>query len=239
MLTLATDRSGNLMKIVLKLGGSLFPLNGPSQALRAVCEAMQRLSLKHRLVAVTGGGEYARKYIETARSFGASEAICDQLGILVTRLNARLLITALGDLAYPDVAISLDELLRYFESGKIVVMGGLQPGQSTNAVAALAAEALRADAFLNATKVNGVYTRDPTKYPDAVKLSEVSVARLSEILSTENVTAGSYDLMDPIALRILERSRIPTWIISGSDPANFERVLAGENIGTRLIYAKE
>jgi len=130
---------------------------------------------------------------------------------------------------------SPEDLMASIASGLIVVMGGLQPGQSTNAVAALAAEAMRADLLVNATDVDGVYTADPRKDPNARKLDKVTPDELMGILSTEGFKAGEYDLMDPQALRIIKRSKTPAIIVDGRDPSNVEKALRGKGIGTRIV----
>jgi uridylate kinase len=188
----------------------------------------------NQLIVVTGGGKNARKYIEAARKLGASEAVCDQIGILVTRLNARLLITSMGDDAYPKVPETIEDLRHYFESGKVIVMGGLQPGHSTNAVTALAAESIGASVLVNLTNVDGVYTADPKKDPKAKKFDEISTDKLLSLISGEEMTAGSYELLDPVSVRIIERSHIPTWIVSGEDPENILKILKGKHVGTKI-----
>ncbi len=115
-------------------------------------------------------------------------------------------------------------------------MGGLQPGHSTNAVAAIAAETVKAEIFVNATDVDGVYTSDPTKDPTAKRLEEVTVAELTKILSGGAVRAGTYDLMDPVALKVIERSRIPTTIVDGRTPINVLKAIRREKIGTRILF---
>ncbi len=132
------------MIIGIKIGGHIFASHTDSK-IKAYAELLTKLQAAgHRIVAVMGGGDEARKYILAARKLGGSELVCDVLGIEVARLNARLLITALGDQAYPEPPTSIEELRKAFEVGKIVVMGGLQPGHSTNAVGILAAEAVGA-----------------------------------------------------------------------------------------------
>jgi uridylate kinase len=167
---------------------------------------------------------------------GVPESLCDHFGILVSRLNARLLVDGLSEYAFPEIPVNIDELKHYFSSGKIVAMGGLTPGHSTNAVAAIAAETIDADLFINATDVEGVYTSDPSKDKTAQKLDEVSVGRLGEILSKVEISAGAYELMDPLALRIIQRSKIPTVILDGRSPPNVVKALQGEKIGTRLTH---
>jgi uridylate kinase len=115
-------------------------------------------------------------------------------------------------------------------------LGGLHPGQSTNAVGALVAEKLKADRFVNATDVEGVYSKDPRKYPDAKKLSKVTPRELSEILGNESMMAGGYDLMDQVALKLIERSKIKTWIIK-CDEKRIKEALSGSRIeGTEIVF---
>lgn len=223
------------MKIAVKLGGFSFPSELDAEKTRTYANLISRVQRDgNQLVVVTGGGKNARKYVDAARRLGANEAFCDHIGILVTRLNAKLLITSLGDDAYPEVPESLEELRRIFQFGKIVVMGGLQPGHSTNAVAALAAETIGASILINATNVDGVYTADPRTDPKAKKFSEISTEKLLSITLSQHVEAGSYELMDPVAVRVIERSHIPAWVISGEDPENIARVLKGEHVGTKI-----
>lgn len=223
------------MKAVLKLGGFVFDSELSGKKVGTYAKVMKEFSRKNRLVTVTGGGSIARKYIAAARELGASEFVCDQIGVHVSRLNARILATALGEAALPKMPESPDDLLASIGSNLVVVMGGLQPGQSTNAVAALAAEAMCADLLVNATDVDGAYTADPRKDPNARKLDEVTPDELTKILSTEGFKAGEYDLMDPLALRIIMRSKIPAVIVDGRDPSNIAKALSGKRIGTRIV----
>jgi uridylate kinase len=131
---------------------------------------------------------------------------------------------------------SVRELKDYCQSGRIVVMGGLQPGQSTNAVAAVAAEVYDAQMLINATDVDGVYTRDPKTHPEAERLSEVSVKRLLEIIVEEEASAGGYKLLDPASVKIITRSRIPTIILNAEDSENIVRAVEGERVGTRVTF---
>jgi uridylate kinase len=223
------------VKAVIKIGGFLFGERIDSDQVRAHAQILKGLHMEgQQIVVVAGGGETARKYISAARAQGANEAQCDQIGIHATRLNARLLISALGEDAFPEVPETIEELGRYFTAGRIVAMGGLQPAHSTDAVAAIAAEAINADVFIKATDAPGVCTRDPKKHPNAKKLDTISTRELLQLLSAESVAAGGYELIDPIALRVIERSRILAWIIPGDDPANVKRALRGETIGTKI-----
>jgi uridylate kinase len=226
-----------LLKAVVKLGGFAFSDKDEQPLVEEYVTLFKSLVGQHRLVVVTGGGPIARYYIHAAREMGVPESLCDHLGILVSRLNARLLVDALSEYAFPEVPTTIDELKHYVASEKIVAMGGLTPGHSTNAVAAIAAETIKAELFVNATDVDGVYTGDPNKDPKATKLDEVTAARLNEILSKGDITAGAYDLMDPLALRIIQRSRIPTVILNGRTPSNVLKALKNERIGTRIIHS--
>jgi len=152
-------------------------------------------------------------------------------------LNARLLIAALGDQAHPTPPQTIPEMQIAFQSRRIIVLGGIEPGQSTNAVAALAAEALGADLLVNATNVEGVYTADPKKDRKAKKLDEIDTEQLLRLVIGGEMGAGGYELFDPVAIKIVGRSRIPTRIIDGRVPENFEKAVRGEAIGTLLKAA--
>ena len=225
------------MKAVVKLGGFAFPGREEKPLVEEYVRVLKELLVENHLVVVAGGGAIARTYIKAARDMGVSESLCDQIGILVSRLNARLLLDGLGECAFPEVPVNVDELRHYFASGKIVVMGGLTPGHSTNAVAAIAAETVGAELFVNATDVDGVYTSDPEKDKLAKRLEQVSVKQLTEILSMTGVTAGAYDLMDPLALRIIARSSLPTIILDGRKPMNIVKAIRNEKVGTQVVHS--
>jgi uridylate kinase len=226
------------VKTVIKLGGHLFPARLAPETISAYAETLQTLRKSgQRLVVVMGGGRVAREYIDAARRLGASEFACDLIGIEVARLNARLFIARLGEDAYPEPVTSLLDLRRAFETGKIVFLGGLQPGQSTNAVGILSAEAVNADLFINATDVDGVYTADPAKDATARKLETVGTDVLLQMLLANELWAGSYPLFDPVAVKIVERSGIPTRIIDGRVPTNIAEAARGTALGTLITPA--
>ena len=230
------------MRVVLKLGGSLLYAEADeiiTDRVKAYAETIKSLVKDgNEFVIVVGGGKPARVFISAARTLGASEAQCDWLGIKMARHNAELLCAALGDTAYPKIAESLDELEVAMGFGKVVLMGGLTPGQSTNAVAALAAETVGANMLLNATNVEGVYDKDP-KLSGAKKLDVVDITQLKEILSGGGTRAGEYRHFDPVAIRVVERSKIKTVIFNGNTPENLLKLLKGESVGTTIIHDME
>jgi len=223
--------------IVIKLGGHAFSPKPQVDKLANYRDVFLKLkSDGNRLVIVAGGGAYARFFIQAARSLGSSEASCDELGIKISRINAELLILALGEEAYPTVPKSIEELKTAVSTGKIVVSGGMFPAQSTDAVSAIAAELIHAEMLVKATDVEGIYTSDPRKDPKARKIDEISVNDLKRMLSGKDVEAGEYELLDPQALKIIIRSKIPTVIIDGRDPENILKAVKGSRIGTRIVF---
>lgn len=218
---------------MIKLSGRVFG-DDAADELKKYAHMLLDISGKVQPVVVAGGGKVARHYIGIARSFGSDEASLDIMGIGVSRLNARLLIAALGDYAYPTVPVDLEQVGKAVADGKIVVTGGLHPGQSTNATAALIAEKVRAKIFLNATDVGGIYDSDPNKNKSAKMFKEITVKKCLELLGSENSAAGAYDLMDIVALKVIERSKIPTVVLK-SDPATIKGAIASKPIGTRIV----
>ncbi len=116
-------------------------------------------------------------------------------------------------------------------------MGGLQPGQSTNAVAALAAEITRAEMLVNGTDVDGVYTEDPKKNPKAKLIRSVNVDKLLNWAMKGEVFAGRYELLDPLAIKIMQRAKTPTRFVSLQNPDNIINALHGKDVGTRVVYS--
>ena len=226
------------MRAVVKLGGTLFRRDPDTKAIARMGHALGSFAKDgNQLVLVAGGGENARTYIAAARKLGAEESTCDLIGIQVTRVNAELLRLALGSSAVPKVPTSISELPALVGDGHVVVMGGLQPGQSTNAVAALAAEITRAETLVNATDVEGVYTEDPKKNPKARLIRSVHVDKLLNWAMSGEVFAGRYELLDPLAIKILQRAKIPTRFVSLEDPDNITGALRGKDIGTQVVYS--
>ena len=219
--------------IVIKLSGKIFGMEN-TKTLKDYARFLALYSKRYRLVVVAGGGKIARHYITHARSSGADESSLDQLGIDVSRLNAQLLIYALKNKAYPHPPTTLHEIKNAVDGRQIVVTGGLHPGQSTNGTAALIAEKISASEFINATDVDGVYDLDPNKYPKAKKFSRINIKDLKNILIHEDSMAGGYDLMDIVALKIIERSQIKTRIVK-ADLKILEKVITGKSKSGTII----
>ena len=219
--------------IVIKLSGKVFGIE-QTKDLKDYARFFVKISKICQPILIAGGGKIARHYISHARSSGADESTLDELGIEISRLNAKLLIYALKDKAYPHPPTTLPEVKNAVESGLIVVAGGLHPGQSTNGTAALIAEKIKASEFLNATDVNGIYDSDPNKNKKAKMFKRIDLKDLRNLLVHENSMAGGYDLMDIVALKVIERSKIKTRIIK-ADIKIIEKALKGMRTGTEII----
>ena len=220
-------------RIVIKLSGQVFGMERTKE-LKDYAAFFVKQSKICQPVLVAGGGKIARYFINHARSSGADESTLDELGIEISRLNAKLLIYALKGKAYPHPPTNLTEVKQAVDSGLIVVTGGLHPGQSTNGTAALIAEKINAAEFLNATDVDGIYDSDPNKNKKAKKFKRIELKDLRNLLVHEDSMAGGYDLMDIVALKVIERSKIKTKIIK-SDIKTIEKAIKGLSIGTEII----
>jgi len=226
--------TGRKKRVVIKLSGSIFSQDTNYAKIRKYAEMLSDISNRVQPIVIAGGGKVARHYINLARNLGSDEASLDIIGIEVSRLNAKLLITALGDQAYSQVPKNLEEVAIAVDSSKIVIAGGLHPGQSTNATSALIAETSKASSFVNATDVDGIYDSDPNTNTKARLFKEITVNECMEILRVESAMAGTYDLMDIIALKVIERSKIPTRVVR-SDTNDIRDAVDGKDIGTKII----
>lgn len=220
-------------RIVIKLSGRVFGMDNV-KLLKDYASFLVKISKICQPIVIAGGGNIARHYISHARSSGADESTLDELGIEISRLNAKLLIYALKNKAYSHPPTTLQEVKHAVDDGLIVVAGGLHPGQSTNGTAALIAEKIKAEQFLNATDVDGVYDLDPNKYKRAKKFKQIELKNLKNMLIHEDSVAGGYDLMDIVALKIIERSKIKTRILK-ADPKIIEKAIKGSDVGTKIV----
>ena len=220
---------------VIKISGSVFYWDVIDRSLPPLVRLFKDLASKGEgLVLVAGGGETARHYIRTGRKLGMDESMLDDLGLRAARLNAELLVGGLGDAAYPTVPEDMNQVAEAFTTGKVVVVGGFHPGHSTNAVAALIAERVHANLFVNATDVDGVYTSDPNKNPRAKKIDRVTTPQLKKMFGDGQMHAGTYELLDLLAVNIIERSKIRTVILKCS-PSAIRKAIRGELIGTLVV----
>ena len=222
-------------RIVIKLSGRVFGMDNVKD-LKDYATFLVKISKFCQPVVIAGGGNIARHYISHARSLGADESTLDELGIEISRLNAKLLIYALKNKAYSHPPTTLQEVKHAVDDGLIVVAGGLHPGQSTNGTAALIAEKIQAEQFLNATDVDGVYDMDPNKFKKAKKFKQIELKNLRNMLVHEDSIAGGYDLMDIVALKIIERSKIKTRILK-ADTKIIEKAIKGEDVGTKIVLS--
>jgi uridylate kinase len=230
--------TGRKKRVVIKLSGSIFSQDASHASIKKYAEMFRDISNRVQPIVIAGGGKVARHYINLARNLGSDEANLDIIGIEVSRLNAKLLIVALGDQAYSQVPKNLEEVTIAVASGKIVIAGGLHPGQSTNATSALIAETSKASSFVNATDVDGIYDSDPNTHTNARLFKEITVNECVEILRVESAMAGTYDLMDIIALKVIERSKIPTRVVR-SDISNIRDAVDGKDIGTKIVAIRK
>lgn len=224
-------------RIVIKLSGRIFGMDN-AKTLKDYASFLVKISKICQPIVIAGGGNIARHYITHARSSGADESTLDELGIEISRLNAKLLIYALKNKAYSHPPTTLQEVRHAVDDGLIVVAGGLHPGQSTNGTAALIAEKINAEQFLNATDVDGVYDMDPNKFKNAKKFKRIELKNLRNMLVHEDSLAGGYDLMDIVALKIIERSKIKTRILK-ADIKTLEKAIKGADVGTQIVLSSK
>lgn len=222
------------MIIVISIGGSVLTSDLDPERIRTYAKSIEQLAKDNTVYVIVGGGRVAREYINTARVLGANHVECDSIGIDITRINARLLISALGSRAYIEPATSYPEAAKAALTGKIVVMGGLIPGQTTDAVSAVLAEYVDADLLINATSVNGVYSADPKTDKDAVKFETMTPAQLVDVVMKIDMVAGSNSPLDPLAAKIIQRCGIRTVVIDGREPSNIIEAAAGRHSGTLI-----
>ena len=225
------------MKVVLSVGGSvLAPGDGHEQVGAYATVVTDLVAADCTVGVVTGGGTVAREYISAGRSLGANEIELDGMGIAVTRLNARLLIAAIGDHVPPTPPTSYEAARTHLLSHDLCVMGGASPGHTTDAVSAALAEYVNADLLVFATSVPGVFDADPNDVPDATRFDSLTPAALVEQIAAMEMNAGSSAPVDLLAAKLIERSGMRALVIDGSDPSDvIPAVISGDHNGTEIV----
>jgi uridylate kinase len=225
------------MRAVVSVGGSVLVPDLAGGRVTAYADVFESLlDAGYDLGLVVGGGRVARQYIEAAREIGANEMALDQLGIGVTRLNARLLVAALGERAAPTPPEDYETAATAIHRGDVPVMGGIVPGQTTDAVAAALAETVDADLLVYATSVPGVYSADPDEDPEATHYDEISTSELVDVIGDIEMSAGSNSPVDLLAAKIIQRSNTRTVVLDGSDPDRVHRAIAeDDHEGTEIV----
>lgn len=225
------------MKVVVSIGGSvLVPELGTDRVAEHAAVVENLIGDGCGIGVVVGGGGVAREYIGAARDLGANEIELDKLGIDVTRLNARLLIAALGEEAVTAPAEDYEDAGEALRRGDVSVMGGVAPAQTTDAVGAALAEYVDADLLVYATSVPGVYSDDPNEVDEATKYDQLRAADLVDVIAGLEMNAGASAPVDLLAAKIIERSGMRTIVLDGTDPERISRAIRhGDHEGTDVI----
>ncbi len=228
-------------RVVLKLSGEALREPGSHDNISPeIVEAIARqikLAQEHgvEIALVVGGGNFWRGAAAAGR--GMERATADYMGMLATVMNALALqsmLEAIGVATRVQSAIEMKNVaepfirrvsMRHLELGRVVIFaaGTGNPFFSTDTTAALRASEIGADVIMKATKVDGVYDKDPMKHDDAV--------RFDNITFTDALTQG-LKVMDATAFSLCRDNNKPIIVFDMTDPANIGRALLGESIGT-------
>ncbi len=226
------------MRVTIGLGGSVFVTEDLDVEFLQEAAGVFRglLSQGHEILVVVGGGKTSRKYIKAARELGASDRDCDEIGINITRLNAKLLIEALGDVAEQKPVETFEGAIRVMLKGKIPVMGGTFPGQTTDAVAAGLANFSMSELLIFFVDVGGIYTSDPKLSPEARKLETIGASELVKMAQDIRMKPGVTAVVDPIAAKLIQRARLRTLVLGREELGRLPAIIkGGGHSGTTIL----
>jgi len=218
--------------IVLSVGGSIVAPDGPDlefiSKFKSTVEKFLAESRNTRLVFIVGGGGPARQYQQTYRAItgtAANSSEQDWIGIMATRLNARLIKGIFGELCKEDVVTDPSSLQSF--KGRVLVAAGWKPGFSTDNDAVVLAENLGADTVINLSNVAKVYSADPKTDPDAVPLDSLSWKEMQHLVG-ETWIPGKNVPFDPVATKKAAELGLTVIAAEGRNIQNLEKILKGE-----------
>lgn len=226
------------MRVVISLGGGMMNPDGiPDVSLiKNICSMLA--DSKHDFGIVTGGGKIARIYADAARQLGANEFEADEVAIITTKQNAKLLITALGELAYPKVIEDFDSAAQAAFEKKVVVMGGTIPGITTDSDSVLLAEKLHAKRLVNISNVDAIYDSNPRTNPKAKKFDKLTYEGLIQLaVSSDKRMAGQNFVFDILACKLAARSKIELHFVSGKNISDVENAIEGKKHSGTVVKA--
>lgn len=223
------------MRIVMRLGGSVIASPVNVDLISGYAEVVQTLRKQnHELVVIVGGGNLAREFIVIAKKLNLGEKDQDEVAISISRVFAQLFLKKVTKSKGNKIAITLKDVTKFLSEKKIIVMGGLKPGITTDTVAALVAQKINAQLIVKGTNQDGIYNKDPNKHHNAFKIDTLSFDELSEILQETKHKAGIHQIVDPEAVKILKNKNIPLIIVNGFNPMNILDAIQGKKIGTHI-----
>ncbi len=230
-------------RVLLKLSGESlckpgsFGIDG--DVIESIAERIVKISQSGLQVAiVVGGGNFLRGSTFSEKSH-IPRTTADYMGMLATVINACALQEILEKIGQPTRVLSAIEVsaicepfirrraLRHLEIGRVIILAGGtgSPFFSTDTCAALRASELGAELMVKATKVDGVYTDDPVKNPDA---------QLLRRLTYQQVLEQNLKVMDPSAISLCRENHIPIVVLNIFKDGNITRALQGEQVGTLI-----
>ena len=229
-------------RILLKLSGEALMGDqtygiDPAVATRIALDILEIQALGVQTAIVIGGGNIFRGLAASAK--GMDRATADYMGMLATVINALALQDALEQHGVPTRVLTAIEMravaepfirrraIRHLEKGRVVVFaaGTGNPYFTTDTAAALRAMEIKAEVILKATKVDGIYTADPVKNPDAVRFERISYLQ---------VLQERLQVMDATAISLCMDNRLPIVVFNLKEPGNIRRVIMGEEVGTTV-----
>ena len=187
---------------------------------------------------VIGGGNIFRGLSGAAQ--GVDRVTGDHMGMLATVINSLALQNSIEKLGVPtrvQTAIEMPKVAepfikrraqRHLEKGRVVIFGAGtgNPYFTTDTAAALRAIEMETDVVIKATKVDGIYDKDPVKYPDAKKY---------ETVTYNEVLAKDLKVMDATAISLCRENKLPIIVFNSLDEGNLKKVIMGEHIGTTVV----
>ena len=187
---------------------------------------------------VIGGGNIFRGLSGAAQ--GVDRVTGDHMGMLATVINSLALQNSIEKLGVPtrvQTAIEMPKVAepfikrraqRHLEKGRVVIFGAGtgNPYFTTDTAAALRAIEMETDVVIKATKVDGIYDKDPVKYPDAKKYQTVTY---------NEVLAKDLKVMDATAISLCRENKLPIIVFNSLIEGNLKRVVMGEHIGTTVV----
>ncbi len=226
----------NTKRIVIALGGSIIcPKEINTSFLRQFYRSIKKEIKKgYKFIIVTGGGDVARNFQNAALLVNrVSNKERDWIGIHATYLNAHLLRAIFKKEAEPSIFNERFKI-KEFDGHSIIIASGWRPGRSTDFVAVQIAQDFEIDKVIILGKPDYVYSKDPVKNEDAVKIEDIQWKDYLKIIPSRWRPGRSMPV-DPVAGRLAKKEKLEVIVADGKDLKNLRNILRDKKFkGTRI-----
>ena len=230
-------KKNNKETVVIDLGGSIvfpdfFKIN---RIFLSKLKIFLEKEIKNKnFIIVIGGGKFCRFYQNEAKKMGVTNNTdLDWIGIRITQLNAELLKSYFGKLAFPEIITTEHQKINWDKG--VLLSSGWHPGNSTDLISFKLAAIHQAEKIIIATNIDYIYEEDININKNAKKIEKMDWQGYSSLIKTKKWEAGMSIPIDPAASKLGKKESLNVFLVNGNNFSNLKKAILGEKFKGTVI----